>query len=65
MSNHGARTTTERPYLSIGEVAIPLDPTTHQPLYSPEGLLWMSTIWIVGLLAVFIPLSIRMYRRLA
>ena len=52
-------------YLSIGEAAIPLDATTHQPLYSPEGLLWMSTIWIVGLLAVFIPLSIRMYRRLA
>jgi ABC transporter DrrB family efflux protein len=32
-----------------------------QPL---PDLLWLSTVWIVGILAVFIPLSIRLYNRL-
>ena len=32
-----------------------------QPL---PDLLWLSTIWIVGILAVFIPLSIRLYNKL-
>ncbi|MEX2439656.1 MAG: ABC transporter permease [Actinomycetota bacterium] len=52
-------------YLSVGEAGIPVDPATGLPIDSFEGLLLQSTLWIVGLLAVFIPLSIRMYRRLS
>jgi ABC-2 type transport system permease protein len=52
-------------YLSIGPIAIPIDPATNQPIYTFEHLLLLSSAWIAGLLAVFIPLSIRMYRRLA
>ncbi|MEX2101244.1 MAG: ABC transporter permease [Actinomycetota bacterium] len=52
-------------YLSVGEAGIPVDPATGLPIDTFEGLLLQSTLWIVGLLAVFIPLSIRMYRRLA
>jgi ABC-2 type transport system permease protein len=51
-------------YLSIGDVAM-LDPVTGLPTATLEGLLVRSALWIVGLLAVFIPLSIRLYRRLA
>jgi ABC-2 type transport system permease protein len=50
-------------YLSVGEMAI-VDPTTGLPIDTFEGLLVKSVLWIVGLLAVFIPLSIRLYRKL-
>jgi ABC transporter DrrB family efflux protein len=50
-------------YLSVGEVAI-TDPTTGVPVDTLEGLIVKSTLWIVGLLAVFVPLSVRLYRRL-
>ncbi len=53
-------------YLSIGEAGIPVDPPgpTGVPIDTPEGLMIKSALWIVGLLAVFVPLSIRLYRRL-
>ena len=50
-------------YLSIGPVGV-LDPITHLPKYSFQELVMWSTAWIVGLLAVFVPLSIRLYRKL-
>jgi ABC-2 type transport system permease protein len=50
-------------YLSVGEIAI-VDPTTGSPIDTFEGLLVKSVVWIVALLAVFIPLSIRLYRKL-
>jgi ABC-2 type transport system permease protein len=31
---------------------------------SLEHALWVSTLWIVGILAVFVPLSIRLYKKL-
>ena len=34
------------------------------PIDTPEALLIKSALWIVGLLAVFVPLSIRLYRKL-
>ena len=38
---------------------------THTiPTTSLEGLLAWSAIWILGLLIVFVPVSIRMYRKL-
>jgi ABC-2 type transport system permease protein len=51
-------------YLSIGDAGIPPDPTTGIPIDTPEGLAVKSALWIVGLLAVFVPLSIRLYRKL-
>jgi ABC-type multidrug transport system permease subunit len=51
-------------YLSIGDAGIPPDPTTGIPIDTPEGLMVKSALWIVGLLAVFVPLSIRLYRKL-
>lgn len=53
-------------YLSIGDAGIPVDPPgpTGIPVDTPEGLLIKSALWIVGLLAVFVPLSIRLYRKL-
>jgi acyl-CoA reductase-like NAD-dependent aldehyde dehydrogenase len=50
-------------YLAVGNVAI-LDPATHQPIDSFEGLLVKSVVWIAGLLIVFVPLAIRLYRKL-
>jgi len=50
-------------YLSIGEIGV-IDPVTHAPVDSLEGLIVKSTLWIVGLLVVFVPLSVRLYRRL-
>jgi ABC-2 type transport system permease protein len=50
--------------LALGDVALPTDPGTKIPTTTLEGLLLLSTIWIVGLLIVFVPVSIRMYRRL-
>ncbi|HEY7762008.1 MAG TPA: ABC transporter permease [Actinomycetota bacterium] len=51
-------------YLSIGDAGIPPDPTTGIPVDTPEGLMLKSALWVVGLLAVFVPLSIRLYRKL-
>jgi len=50
--------------LALGDVALPVDPGTKIPTTSLEGLIVLSMIWIVGLLIVFVPVSIRMYRRL-
>jgi ABC-2 type transport system permease protein len=50
-------------YLSIGQEGI-VDPTTGVPVDTFEGLLIKSVLWIAGLLIVFIPLSVRLYRRL-
>jgi ABC-2 type transport system permease protein/oleandomycin transport system permease protein len=46
--------------LALGNVAIP-------PTYGPQslqGLILTSLVWIVVLLAIFVPLAIRMYKRL-
>jgi ABC-2 type transport system permease protein/oleandomycin transport system permease protein len=46
--------------LALGDVALP-------PNYGPqslEGLLVASLLWVIGLLAIFVPLAIRMYKRL-
>jgi ABC-2 type transport system permease protein len=51
-------------YLSIGDAGIPPDPTTGLPTDTPEGLMLKSALWIVGLLIVFVPLSIQLYRKL-
>lgn len=50
-------------YLAVGNVAI-LDATTHQPIDSFVGLVLKSAVWIAALLTVFVPLAIRLYRRL-
>ena len=50
-------------YLSSGNIAI-LDPVTKLPVDTFEGLLVKSVIWIVVLLAIFVPLAIRLYRKL-
>jgi ABC-2 type transport system permease protein len=50
-------------YLSLGPVAL-IDATTHQPIDTFEGLLVKSVLWIAGLLAIFVPLAIRLYRKL-
>jgi hypothetical protein len=50
-------------YLSDGVAGI-TDFQTHLPVDTFEGLLIKSLIWIAALLAIFIPLSIRLYRRL-
>jgi ABC-2 type transport system permease protein len=50
-------------YLAIGKVAI-LDPVTHQPIDTFGGLVLKSALWIAGLLIVFVPLAIRLYRKL-
>jgi ABC-2 type transport system permease protein/oleandomycin transport system permease protein len=50
-------------YLAIGKVAI-LDATTHQPIDTFWGLVVKSGLWIGGLLIVFVPLAIRLYRKL-
>ncbi len=50
--------------LALGDQAIPIDPITGLPSTSLEHLLVVSILWIAGILAVFVPLSIRLYRRL-
>jgi len=50
-------------YLSIGEVAV-IDPATGVASYTLEELIVKSVLWIVVLLAIFIPVSIRLYRKL-
>ena len=50
-------------YLAVGTPAI-TDPVTHMPIDTFEGLLVKSVLWIVGLLLIFVPLAIRLYRRL-
>jgi ABC-2 type transport system permease protein len=51
--------------LALGNVALPTDRATHTiPTTSLGGLLLWSAIWIVGLLIVFVPVAIRMYRKL-
>jgi len=51
--------------LALGNVALPTDRATHTiPTTSLGGLLLWSAIWIGGLLVVFVPVAIRMYRKL-
>jgi ABC transporter DrrB family efflux protein len=50
-------------YLAVGFPAI-TDPVTHVPIDTFEGLVVKSVLWIVGLLLIFVPLAIRLYRRL-
>jgi ABC transporter DrrB family efflux protein len=50
-------------YLSLGPIAL-LDPQAHQPIDTIEGVAVKSVAWIAGLLIVFVPLAIRLYRRL-
>jgi ABC transporter DrrB family efflux protein len=50
-------------YLANGNLGI-LDATTKLPVDTFEGLLFKSTAWILGLLAIFVPLAIRLYRKL-
>jgi ABC transporter DrrB family efflux protein len=50
-------------YLAVGPPAI-TDPVTHMPIDTFEGLVVKSVLWIVGLLLIFVPLAIRLYRRL-
>jgi ABC-2 type transport system permease protein len=49
--------------MALGDKAIPVDATGH-PTTSFEHLLVASILWIVGLLIVFVPLSVRQYRKL-
>ena len=41
-----------------------LDSVTHQPIDTFWGLVIKSGLWIAGLLIVFVPLAIRLYRKL-
>jgi hypothetical protein len=41
-----------------------LDRDTGLPIDTFEGLVIKSTLWIVGILLVFVPIAIRLYRRL-
>ena len=50
-------------YLSNGLPGI-TDVTTGVAVDTFESLLIRSVVWIVLLLAIFVPLSIRLYRRL-
>jgi ABC-2 type transport system permease protein len=50
-------------YLSSGAVAI-VDFQTKVPVDTFEGLVFKSAAWIVGLLVVFVPLAIHLYRKL-
>jgi ABC-2 type transport system permease protein len=51
-------------YLAIGPIAI-IDSETHLPIDTFEGLLVKAIVWIVVLLAIFVPLAIRLYRKLS
>jgi ABC-2 type transport system permease protein len=50
-------------YLAIGPAGI-TDPLTGVPVATFESLVVMSVIWIVALLLIFVPLAIRLYRKL-
>ena len=50
-------------YLAVGNVAI-LDAVTHQPIDTFGGLVVKSVVWVALLLVVFVPLAIRLYRKL-
>ncbi len=50
-------------YLSNGPKGI-VDITTGLPVDTFEALLIKSVVWIVALLVIFVPLAIRLYRRL-
>jgi ABC-2 type transport system permease protein len=50
-------------YFALGEAGI-VDAQTGQPVATFEELLVISLIWMIAILAVFVPLSIRLYRRL-
>jgi ABC transporter DrrB family efflux protein len=50
--------------LALGDVALPIDRATGGPATTLESLVITSLLWIVGLLIVFVPLSIRQYRKL-
>jgi ABC-2 type transport system permease protein len=50
-------------FLALGTPGI-IDPFTRQPIDTFHGLLFKSAVWIIALLAVFVPLAIRLYRRL-
>ncbi|HEX3298679.1 MAG TPA: ABC transporter permease [Actinomycetota bacterium] len=50
-------------YLAVGPSAI-VDSQTHLPVNTFHALVFLSVIWIVGLLAVFVPLANRLYRKL-
>jgi ABC-2 type transport system permease protein/oleandomycin transport system permease protein len=50
-------------YLSSGTVAI-VDFESRLPVDTFEGLVFKSVAWIVGLLVVFVPLAIHLYRKL-
>jgi ABC-2 type transport system permease protein/oleandomycin transport system permease protein len=50
-------------YLAVGPPGI-TDPVTHVPVATFHHLLLTSVLWIVGLLVIFVPLAIRLYRRL-
>ena len=50
-------------YLSSGSVAI-VDFESKLPVDTFEGLVFKSTVWIIGLLVVFVPLAIHLYRKL-
>jgi ABC-2 type transport system permease protein len=50
-------------YLAMGDKGI-IDIITRQPLDTFEGLLVKSVIWIAAILIIFVPLSIRLYRKL-
>ena len=41
-----------------------MDFESKLPVDTFEGLVVKSTVWIVGLLVVFVPLAIRLYRKL-
>jgi ABC-2 type transport system permease protein len=50
-------------YLAVGPQGI-IDPTTQVAVASVHTLVVTSLAWIVGLLLVFVPLAIRLYRKL-
>jgi ABC transporter DrrB family efflux protein len=50
-------------YLAVGPPGI-TDPVSHVPIDTFHGLLFKSVLWIAGLLVVFVPLAIRLYRKL-
>jgi ABC transporter DrrB family efflux protein len=50
-------------YLAVGNVAI-TDSVTHQPIDTFHGLVIKAVLWIAGLLIVFVPLAVRLYRKL-
>ena len=50
-------------YLALGDAGI-TNPVTGVPVDTFEALLVKSVIWIVALLVIFVPLGVRLYRKL-